>query len=1055
MMDGSNACDRRMHAVRPALLALVAALSLPWAATAQTSVNKELAALRLASPVAEPAPARALGPNAQVQVVVRLQDKPLLEALGANAKRSTTMSLAQRRAYVAALKAKQDALAAQVSALGGVETGRVSRVLNAVTFSVKASTLPQIQALSGVVSVRPVVTYTKALSQTVPYIGAAALQTAGLTGAGVKVAVLDSGIDYTHKNLGGSGSVSDYALATANPTVIPAGLYPTAKVINGYDFTGSAWPNGARTSDPNPIDDGPEAGHGTHVADIIGGKSLDGTRKGVAPDVKLYAVKVCSSVSTSCNGVAMLLGLDWIVDPNGDLDFSDAADVVNMSIGSPYGQREDDTTLAISNVVRFGIVATVSAGNSGDRPFITGSPSTAPEAISVAQTQVPGAQAFPLVVTGISPSTINNTALVDWAPLGSGFSGAVVQLGRGCPAGSVAGQPGDDAYFNGNNPSGKVALIDRGACSISLKVDRATKAGAVAVLIANNASGDPPSFSFGGGDLPMAPTVIITLADGNRIKTALGATGVNPAVVATVSPAASVALVGSMVASSARGPSYSYLQIKPEIGAPGSSLSAEVGTGDGQTAFGGTSGAAPMVAGAAALLLQRFPTATPSEVKSRLMNGANSTIYTNPATQPGVLAPITRIGAGEVRVDKSAAVTTGLWDASNPYTVALSFGAPRTTGITTMSKKVAVRNYSSSSRTYTISRSFRYAIDAASGAVTLTAPATITVPANGTSAFTLSLTIDSSKLPTWGNAPSLAVAGNQGTGSLLQAMEFDGYVSVDDPAGAVSLPWHILPHKAANVAVSSNTVALNSAGNGALQVSNIGGAVPGSVEVYALTGTSPKISNVQNPVGSQDVLIDLKAVGIGDFVTDGLLQFAVAKHGPRAHPSYPVGIEVYVDTNNDGTDDYVIFTAENGALAGNFASTGQTLVYVQSLTSTTATAYYFAIADLLSSNTVLTVPVSALGLSNGQKIRFSVYVYDNYYTGIYKDAITNMVYTLGQPKFSIAIDAFSVPVGVSGGVPISAVPGGAAASPSHTGFLLINADAKTGRESDVVTVTGP
>jgi len=317
------------------------------------------------------------------------------------------------------------------------------------------------------------------------------------------------------------------------------------------------------------------------------------------------------------------------------------------------------------------------------------------------------------------------------------------------------------------------------------------------------------------------------------------------------------------------------------------------------------------------------------------------------------------------------------------------------------------------------------------------------------------VTIGSSKLPAWGNAPSLAVAGNQGTGSLLQAMEFDGYVSVDDPAGAVSLPWHILPHKAANVAVSSNTVALNSAGNGALQVSNIGGAVPGSVEVYALTGTSPKISNVQNPVGSQDVLIDLKAVGIGDFVTDGLLQFAVAKHGPRAHPSYPVGIEVYVDTNNDGTDDYVIFTAENGALAGNFASTGQTLVYVQSLTSTTATAYYFAIADLLSSNTVLTVPVSALGLSNGQKIRFSVYVYDNYYTGIYKDAITNMVYTLGQPKFSIAIDAFSVPVGVSGGVPISAVPGGAAASPSHTGFLLINADAKTGRESDVVTVTGP
>jgi len=1055
MMDGSMVCGRRLCDARPAMLALAALLSLPLAAAAQTTVNKGLASLRLASPVAEPAPARALGPNAQVQVVVRLQDKPLLEALGANAKRSTTMTLAQRRSYVAALQAKQDALAAQVVSMGGVETGRVSRVLNAVTFTVKASTLPQIQALSGVVSVRPVVTYTKALSQTVPYIGGAGLQAVGLTGAGIKVAVLDSGIDYTHKNLGGSGSVGDYALATANPAVVPAGLYPTAKVINGYDFTGSAWPNGPRTSDPNPIDDGSEAGHGTHVADIIAGQSLDGTRKGVAPDAKLYAVKVCSSVSTSCNGVAMLLGLDWIVDPNGDLDFSDAADIVNMSIGSPYGQREDDTTLAIANVVRFGIVATVSAGNSGDRPFITGSPSTAPEAISVAQTQVPSALSFPLVVTGITPSTINNTAQVEWAPLGAGFSGPVVRLGRGCPAGSVAGQPGADPYFNGNNPSGRVALIDRGGCSISLKVDMATKAGALAVLIANNASGDPPTFSFGGGDLPMVPTLVITQADGNRIKTALGATGLNPAVVASVSPSVSVALVGSMVASSARGPSYSYMQIKPEIGAPGASLSAVAGSGDGQTAFGGTSGAAPMVAGAAALLLQRFPTATPSEVKSRLMNGANSTIYTNPATLPGVLAPVTRIGAGEVRVDKSAAITTGLWDASNPYTVALSFGAPRTTGVTKMSKKVAVRNYSSSSRTYTISRSFRYANDAASGAVTLSAPATITVPANGTGAFTLTLTVDASKLPIWGNAPSLASAANQGTGALLQAMEFDGYVSVDDPAGAVALPWHILPHRSANVAVGSATVTLDAGGNGALQVSNTGGAVDGLVEVFALTGTSPKISNVQNPVGSQDVLIDLKAVGIGDFVAFDVLQFAVAKHGPRAHPSYPVGIEVYVDTNNDGTDDYVIFTAENGALAGNFASTGQTLVYVQSLTSTTATAYYPAFADLLSSNTVLTVPASALGVTNGQKIRFSVYVLDNYYTGIYKDAITNMVYTLGQPRFVIASDAFSVPVGAAGGVPVSAVPGGAAASPSQTGFLLINADAKTGRESDVVTVTGP
>ena len=110
----------------------------------------------------------------------------------------------------------------------------------------------------------------------------------------------------------------DYATATANPAVIPVGLFPTAKVVGGYDYTGSTWggtgPGAVRTEDPNPIDDGPEGGHGTHVADIIAGKSLDGTHKGMAPGAQLYAVKVCSSVSTACNGIALLKGMDYALD---------------------------------------------------------------------------------------------------------------------------------------------------------------------------------------------------------------------------------------------------------------------------------------------------------------------------------------------------------------------------------------------------------------------------------------------------------------------------------------------------------------------------------------------------------------------------------------------------------------------------------------------------------------------------------------------------------------------------------------------------------------------
>ena len=1008
-------------------------------ATAQTSIADDAEAYRLPVEVSAVAPSRAASPNDTVQVVVRLADLPLALVVGANAKRAgSTMSLAQRQDYMAMLKAKQDAVAAQARALGATETSRVSKVLNAVVFSTKVSTLPQIQRIAGVASVRPVGTYQLSLTQTVPYIGAAALQTAGLTGAGVKVAVLDSGIDYTHKNLGGSGTAADYAAAIANPAVIPAGLFPTAKVIGGFDFVGTAWPNGPRTSDPNPIDEPPAGGHGTHVADIIGGKSLDGTHKGVAPGAQLYAVKVCSNQSSSCNGEALMLAMDWILDPNGDLDFSDAADVVNLSLGSSYGQREDDLTLAVSNAVRFGIVASISAGNSADRPYILGSPSSAPEAISVAQTQVPSAQGFPLVVNSppVIAGTYSNTATLDWAPVSGTVNGNVAFVGRGCLI---------DAYLA--SPAGKVALIDRGACNISEKVKRASDAGAIGVLIGLVAAGDASSFS-NGGDCPTpnagvcVASRVITQSTRNLIK----ANSAAPVLV-TYSNAVTTPLVGSMVASSSRGPSYSYNQIKPEIGAPGASISAEVGTGTGQTAFGGTSGAAPMVSGSAALLLQKFPAASPSEIKSRLMNGANTMIYTNPATQPGVLAPITRIGAGEVRVDKAAGISTGLWDASNPFNVGLSFGTLRATGLTTMQKKVAVRNYSAGTRSYAITRSFRYADDAASGAVTLSAPASISVPGNSTGAFVLTLTVNAALLPTW----NLFNTSNQGTGSLLQGVEFDGYIAVSDAIESVSVPWHILPHKSANVAVGSSNINLGGTGAGTLSLANIGGATAGTVDVFALTGTSPQLSTMLNPAGSQDVLIDLKAVGVRyNTGTSPTVQFAISTYGQRSHAAYPAEFDVYVDSNNDGIDDYVIYTTENGA----FASSGQTVVAVQNLTTGATVVRFFAIADLSSSNAVLTVLASDIGITSPtQKIRFSVYAFDNYFTGVLKDSIVDMIHTPGQPKYATAGGGFVLGVGVAGGVPVTAVAGGAAASPSQTGFLLHHRDGKTGRESDVVTVT--
>ena len=128
-----------------------------------------------------------------------------------------------------------------------------------------------------------------------------------------------------------------------------------------------------------------------------------------------------------------------------------------------------------------------------------------------------------------------------------------------------------------------------------------------------------------------------------------------------------------MVSSSSRGPSYSRNSIKPDIGAPGASVSAEVGTGTGTTVFGGTSGAAPMVTGSAALLLKARPGLSPPEVKSLLMNTGETNIGINPVALPGVLAPVTRIGGGEVRIDKAVASQTAAWD-KDDMAGSLSFG---------------------------------------------------------------------------------------------------------------------------------------------------------------------------------------------------------------------------------------------------------------------------------------------------------------------------------------------------------------------------------------------
>jgi hypothetical protein len=475
-----------------------------------------------------------------------------------------------------------------------------------------------------------------------------------------------------------------------------------------------------------------------------------------------------------------------------------------------------------------------------------------------------------------------------------------------------------------------------------------------------------------------------------------------------------------------------------------------VGTGDGEEAFGGTSGAAPMVSGAAALLLQAFPSRTPIQIKSMLMNSANTQVFTNPALLPGGLAPITRIGAGELRVDKAIGLNAIAWNPEDE-SAALSFGQVEAPfdGIVLV-KKVRVQNFSNSSRTYSIARSFRYADDAASGAVSVIAPGSVHVGPKGKTDFLVSLLIKGSKLPTWTlNGGSLG-----GNGAALNGPEYDGYITLTSGSEKLSLPWHVLPRKA-SATVASPFVKTKHGGT--LKLLNLG-VETGDYDVFSLTGQSPRIPRDELPgAGDNFAIVDVQSVGVRHlpaavFGAD-YLEFAISTFGRRVHPNYPAEFDVYIDSNNDGTPDYVVFNTENGG----FSVSGQNVVFVASLAGGPATAVFFTDADLDSGNVIFTVPMNAsagqpnVGIQPGTTFGFSVFAFDNYFTGAQTDAVENMLFTPGNARFSVASDPFGTVAPRSfATVPVTTatVPD---ANSTETGLLLMYRR-NTLLESEVIKV---
>jgi subtilisin family serine protease len=489
--------------------------------------------------------------------MVELRDPPAAAVYGAQMQGNgvtvtSAAATAAAQAQLATITTAQAALRVQLSALDTRVIFAVQRVYNGVAVFANREQQAVIAALPGVAAVHPLAPKQPTNAASVPFLGIPTLWEAGgppempvgLRGEGMRIAIVDTGVDYLHRTFGGPGA----GYSQNDPTRIDdiAG-FPGPRVVGGYDFVGddynasaSADGDGALPQpDPDPMDC---YGHGTHVAGTAAGSGVTAARTtfngpydttvdfsglyigpGVAPRAAIYALKIFG-----CYGSTTLtdLALEWTVDPNGDGDFSDRMDVVNLSLGSPYGSEYDTSVVAANNAALVGVIVVASAGNSGDIQFITSAPATADRAISVAATQRTADLGAPFSARG--PRRGDAALKPDLAAPGSGIISADAGTGadRVSSSGTSMAAPhvsGLMALLRQAHPAWRVEELKALAMNTAiLQVGRSTGSAAPPLLPVRIGAGriDPPAAA--------AATALVYSADGSgRVSVSFGAPAVS------------------------------------------------------------------------------------------------------------------------------------------------------------------------------------------------------------------------------------------------------------------------------------------------------------------------------------------------------------------------------------------------------------------------------------------------------------------------------------------------------------------------------------------------
>jgi subtilisin family serine protease len=586
-------------------------------------------------------------------------------------------------------------------------------VFNGMAINLNGHQAKELMRGPHVVRVTPSQMYHPTMNRSTVLINAASLWTAvggqGNAGAGIRIGIIDSGIDPTHPFL-------------TDATLTPPAGFPKCDEIDSATHVEDT--NCLFTSNKvivakvfqlqTKFDASAAQTHGTHVSGTAAGVAntcapfVGCTLTGVAPKAFLGNYNVFPGTITDAPDSTIIQAVNAAV--------ADGMDVLNLSLGGTATRPNDPLEVAVNNAVDAGLVVAIAAGNAGPGAGTLESPGRAAKVITAGASTNPHFIGIPVTVSS------------------STFGAALGQFANFTPpvtASYTTTSPSNGCTTISTSLATKIALIVRGVCTFSTKIRNAQSAGAIGVIMVNNVVGDP--IAMGQDGTPSQPTIPAVMVS-NVNGAAMGASGTasvdgtSPQEFFTDGPSADI-----IAGFSSRGPTPFTFQIKPDATAPGVNVDSSVTSSSCASPpcfafFQGTSMATPHIAGAAALLSQLHPTWSPAQIKSALVNPAKRPVRSS-STGATLINPMDR-GAG--RIDLAAAVDTPL--TLDP--VSVSFGLVTKKGALTATNTVAAQNVSGASQTCTV------AITSATGSSLVSAStSSLAIGSGGSATLGLTLTV--------------------------------------------------------------------------------------------------------------------------------------------------------------------------------------------------------------------------------------------------------------------------------------------------------------------------